>query len=134
MNNEDKYKTLLKHIHTNLLKERGFKKDNQSFRLTKEVNGGYYGCILNFQKSAYNDKTALKFTINTGRKFSRDKIPDNFKVYDCRIPDDYVRLASVSSKYGFDKWWSVTSETDMTELEKEITELIEDTAFAWFGF
>ena len=133
MNNEDKYKALLKHIHTDLLKERGFKKDNQSFRLLKEENGGYYGYILNFQKSAYNDKTVLKFTVNAGRKFSRDIIPDNFKIYDCRIPDDYVRLASVSQKYGYDKWWTITTETDMAATEKEISDLLKDTGFSFFN-
>ena len=132
MNNEEQYKTLLKHIHTDLLKERGFKKVGQSFRLIKEVNGGYYGCIINFQKSAYNDKTKLRFTVNAGRKFSSEKIPESFKIYDCRIPDDYVRLASLSQKYGSDKWWSITSETDMTATENEIKDLIKSTGFSFF--
>ena len=54
--NEEKFKTLLKRIQGNLLKVKGFKKDNQNFRLIFNNNGMNYGFIVNFQKSAFNDK------------------------------------------------------------------------------
>ncbi|MBO4584408.1 MAG: DUF4304 domain-containing protein [Clostridia bacterium] len=131
--NEEKFKTLLKMIHANLLKELGFKKDKFNFRLFLENGGVYSGYLINFQKSLYSDRSELLFTINIARKSSNVKIDEKFKEYDCNNPNDSKRLAILSSKYGFDKWWSITSSSDMTMIENDIVNLLKDCAFPWFG-
>ena len=131
--NEIKFKTLLKRIHANLLKERGFKKDNQNFRLFLENDGVHSGFLINFQKSLYSDRSELRFTVNIARKSSDGKINEKFKEYDCDGPNDSTRLANLSSKYGFDKWWSITPSSNMTIIENDIVNLLKDSAFPWFG-
>ena len=131
--NEEMFKTLLKRIHKNLLKDKGFKKDNQNFRLILNNNGMNYGFIVNFQKSAFNDKEELRFTVNLGIIRSYNKIDEKFKEYDCRIIEDRKRLAEIAPKYGYDKWWSITSDTNMDLIESEMLDLLQNVAFPWFG-
>lgn len=131
--NEEKFKTLLKRIQENLLKDKGFKKDNQNFRLIFNKNDTNYGFIVNFQKSAFNDKEELRFTVNLGRLRSYNKIDEKIKEYDCRIIEDRKRLAKVAPIYGYDKWWSITSDTDMDLIECEMLDMLQSVAFSWFG-
>lgn len=131
--NEEKFKTLLKRIQGNLLKVKGFKKDNQNFRLIFNNNGMNYGFIVNFQKSAFNDKKELRFTVNVGRIRTNGIIDEKFKEYDCSIIEDRERLAVIAPIYGHDKWWSITSNTNMNLIEVEMLELLQNVAFPWFG-
>ena len=131
--NEEKFKTLLKRIYGSLLKNKGFKKDNQNFRLILNSNGMNYGFIVNFQKSAFNDKEQLRFTVNIGKIHSRNKIDEKFKEYHCRIIEDRKRLADIAPQYGYDKWWSITSDTNMNLIEVEMLELLQNVAFPWLG-
>ena len=131
--NEEKFKTLLKRIQGNLLKVKGFKKDNQNFRLILNNNGMNYGFIVNFQKSAFNDKKELRFTVNVGRIRTNGIIDDKFKEYDCSIIEDRERLAVIAPIYGYDKWWSITSNTNMDLIEGEMLDLLQNVAFPWFG-
>ena len=131
--NEEKFKTLLKRIQGNLLKVKGFKKDNQNFRLIFNKNGMNYGFIVNFQKSAFNDKKELRFTVNVGRIRTNGIIDEKFKEYDCSIIEDRERLAVIAPIYGHDKWWSITSNTNMDLIEGEMLDLLQNVAFPWFG-
>ena len=131
--NEEKFKTLLKRIQGNLLKVKGFKKDNQNFRLIFNNNGMNYGFIVNFQKSAFNDKKELRFTVNVGRIRTNGIIDEKFKEYDCSIIEDRERLAVIAPIYGHDKWWSITSNTNMDLIEGEMLDLLQNVAFPWFG-
>ena len=131
--NEEKFKTLLKRIQGNLLKVKGFKKDNQNFRLIFNKNGMNYGFIVNFQKSAFNDKKELRFTVNVGRIWTNGIIDEKFKEYDCSIIEDRKRLAVIAPIYGYDKWWSITSNTNMDLIEGEMLDLLQNVAFPWFG-
>ena len=130
MTNEEKFKSLLSTIHQDLLKSRGFKKDGQNFRLIVENNSLYTGYIINFQKSAYNDRSELRFAVNIGKINSNSRINEKFKEYEC-LPTE--RLAVIVPQYGFDKWWSITSDTDITEIRYEMIDLINNIAFPWFG-
>ena len=132
MSSEEKFKGLIGHIHLSLLKPLGFKKSGQTFRKIAESDGITYGYLINFQRSAYNDSSELKFTVNLARKKSETGIDPKFKGYDCGI-DGQERLAFLTDKYGFDKWWSITSETDMISLEEELLFLLRVAAFPWFG-
>ncbi len=130
--NEERFKLLLRRTHEAVLKPMGFKKDGQNFRLIRNDGGLFRGCIVSFQKSAYNDRTELRFTVNVGKKLSSGAIDPKFKDYDC-FPDGQERLARLAPRYGFDKWWSITTETDMKRLEEEICDLLQTVAFPWFG-
>ena len=133
MINEEKFKSLLSTIHQDLLKSRGFKKDGQNFRLIVESNSLYTGYIINFQKSAYNDKSELRFAVNIGKINSNSIINEKFKEYDCLPIKNRERLAVIAPQYGFDKWWSITFNTDITEIRNEMIDLINNIAFPWFG-
>jgi hypothetical protein len=130
MTNEEKFKSLLSTIHQDLLKSRGFKKDGQNFRLIVENNSLYTGYIINFQKSAYNDRSELRFAVNIGKINSNSRINEKFKEYETKNRE---RLAVIVPQYGFDKWWSITSDTDITEIRYEMIDLINNIAFPWFG-
>ena len=86
------------------MKDKGFIKDNQNFRLIFNKNGTNYGFIVNFQKSAFNNKEELRFNVNLGRLHSYNKIDEKFKEYDCRIIEDRKRLEKIAPIYGYDKW------------------------------
>ena len=133
MTNEEKFKSLLSIIHQDLLKSRGFKKDGQNFRLIVENNNLYTGYIINFQKSAYNDSSELRLTVNIGKINSNNRINEKFKEYECLPIENQQRLAVIAPQYGFDKWWSITSSTDIDEIRYEMINLINDVAFPWFG-
>ena len=133
MTNEEKFKSLLSTIHQDLLKSRGFKKDGQNFRLIVENNNLYTGYIINFQKSAYNDRSELRFAVNIGKFNSNSRINEKFKEYECLPTKNCERLAVIVPQYGFDKWWSITSDTDITDIRYEMIDLINNIAFPWFG-
>ena len=120
-------------IHQDLLKSRGFKKDGQNFRLIVKNNSLYTGYIINFQKSAYNNRSELRFAVNIGKINSNSRINEKFKEYECLPAKNRERLAVIVPQYGFDKWWSITSDTDITEIRYEMIDLINNIAFPWFG-
>ena len=75
----------------------------------------------------------MRFTVNLGRIKSADEIDARFKDYDCRpLGTNSRRLADIAPMYGFDKWWSITCDADMAEMEDDILDLIQNTAFPWF--
>ena len=75
----------------------------------------------------------MRFAINIARMQSNEPIHEKFKDYDCDAPRDRERLAVLSPKYGYDKWWSITSETNMDLIEREMLDLLQNVAFPWFG-
>lgn len=112
------FKELLKQLFT-LLKPLGYKKDGQNFRLFQE-NG--ISRIINFQKSSFNTKDDLSFTVNVG-VYDQNKAADpKFKEYDCQYRE---RPACVSKRYGRDTWWQITPDTDMEALYQELAEFLE---------
>ena len=129
--NSERFAVLLRQIHTKLLKPCGFKKNRQTFRQIRTEGVLTRGAILDFQKSAYNDRAELRFTVNLGRKTVIGSLDPRFRVYDCELVRDQERLAFLSPKYGCDKWWSVTARTNMPLLEQELLELIQKNAFPW---
>lgn len=118
---DEKYKELLKRLFE-LFKPLGYKKDGANFRLFQK-NG--IARIVNFQKSRYNTKDNLSFTINVGVYdcSKSDTLNLKFKEYDCYIRE---RPACVSSKYHKDIWWNITQQTDIDNLYQELIRFIEN--------
>ncbi len=129
---EERFRLLLRRTHEALLKPMGFRKDGQNFRLIRNDGRLSRGYIVHFQKSAFNDRTELRFTVNIGKKSCFGTIDPKFKDYDC-FPDGQERLARIAPQYGFDKWWSITAETDMEKLETEILALLRAVGLPWLG-
>ena len=132
VNNDERFSLLLRRLHAALLKPYGFKKDGQTLRLIWNENQLSRGAVLNFQKSAWNDRTELRFTVNLGRKSDLGMIDSRFREWDCGL-SGMERLGCLAKKYGFDQWWSITEETDMNALEQELLTLLREDAFPWLN-
>ena len=128
--NGGRFSLLLRRLHAALLKPQGFKKDGQTFRLIWKEGQLTRGAVLNFQKSAWNDRTRLRFTVNLGRMSSLGMIDSRFREWDCGF-NGMERLGVIAKRYGRDQWWTITEETDMDALEREIQTLLREDAFPW---
>lgn len=103
-----------------LFKPLGFKKDGNNFRLIQ--NDGLCK-IINFQRSLYNTKDNIGFTINLGIYFEKETEIQNkkFKEY----------ASQIRTRLDCD-WWYVNSESDIEETYLEIEKFIKNDVFKFF--
>lgn len=124
---DEKFKELLTRLQKELLKEKGFKKSGQNFRMFLPDGT----CkIINFQKSMFNGDGECRFTINIGLYFQKDleNIYANFKECECQIR---TRVAGISRRYTGDHWWVQTEATDGERLFSELLTLMQEDILPW---
>ncbi len=90
------------------------------------------GMLFNFQKSQWNDRSSLSFTINTAKKSAvhPQTIDPKFKEYEC-FPDARRPGELIPDSRTVDKWWTITEETDMDALRDELCEFLTKYALPW---
>ena len=108
------YKDLLKRVHEQL-KPSGYKKDGANFRLFQEDG---LCKIINFQRSKWNTKETIEFTINLGIYFEKETIIQNkkFKEYDCQIRRRIFEQ---------DKWWLIDINCDYNKTREDVINSLE---------
>lgn len=116
---EECFKEMLKRVYENL-KPLGYKKDGSNFRVIQEDG---LAKIINFQKSKWNSKESISFTINVGIYFEKEAKISNtkFKEYNCQIRQ---RPSCITEKYRKDTWWVITPGVDLEELYSEICNFV----------
>jgi len=122
------FKDLINKNIAPILKQCGFKKKN--FTWNRSVNGVIQ--VINFQLSRYNDHDSQKFTINVGvfhpqlwRINKGEPAPKFITEFDC-FPRERIGYIDNTKKDNKDLWWTITNETDVIELSREIKNIIED--------
>ena len=119
---EEKFNQVVKYSFQEVLKPLGFKRKKNTFY--KPYEG--FGQIINLQKSIYNSKEHINFTVNIGLF-----LPEFYKVY-MRAeppsfpsePDCVVRQRAGWLLGGNDKWWDITGETDGAALSEELKRVV----------
>lgn len=125
------FRRLLSDVNREAMKPKGWKRSGQNFRLIQQKGIFTIGRIVNFQKSQWNSREELRFTVNVGRKMViGGEIAPNFKEYDCHYLDR-KRPQGLCKKYTSDQWWSITAETDYDALKAEIEGFLEEYAIPW---
>lgn len=125
------YRSLLSDLNREVLKPRGWKRSGSNFRRIRQEGMITRGAILNFQKSQWNTREELRFTVNAGRKLViLREIDPNFKVYDCHNSDQR-RPQSLSNRYDQDQWWCLRENTDYESLKAELAEYLTQAALPW---
>lgn len=122
-----KFKKLLGDIQKSCLKQKGFKKTGNNYRL---FHTGGLSKIINFQRSMWNYGEECRFTINIGLYFQQD--PNDpvlqFKEYECNAG---YRIAEISKRYEGDHWWTITEATDEQALLDEFVRLMTEDVLPW---
>jgi hypothetical protein len=130
---EQKFDAIIKDCFLKPLKPLGFKKKGNNFyRQLAEL-----GQIINVQKSQFNSKENITFTINTGLF-----IPEYWLIYynyhDGNIPDYptepvcAIRQRIGKLKYNIDKWFDIDRNTNISELEKEMNDNVMNYILPYF--
>ncbi len=120
----DCFKELLKHIYTELLKPKGWKKQGNDFRFIREDG---IGQIINFQKSKWSTSEKCDFFINYGIYIEAEQTLTNkaYKEYDCQ-------LRRRAHKADTDEMFTIHS-CDLSEVKKDTATAIH-CALAFFDF
>lgn len=120
----DYFEELLRQIHTELLKPKGWKKQGGNFRLIREDG---IGQIINFQKSKWNTSEKCDFFINYGVYIEAGQTLTNkvYKEYDCQLR----RRANGADT---DEMFTIRS-CDLSEVKKDTAAAIR-RALAFFDF
>jgi hypothetical protein len=111
------------------LKARGFKRTRGTFH--RPVGRNWQ--VVNLQKSAYSDRSRVRFTTNLG--VAVDRLRGG--ALDWREgtrpiePRCHFRQRIGSLLQGGDTWWEVTPETDVAMLTDVVCEVIERYGFPW---
>jgi hypothetical protein len=118
---EVKFEKIIEEGFQEQLKPLGFKKKGNNFYLQLE----HIGQIISVQKSAWHNKNAIRFTIDTGIfvpeywagffNFHESEMPDYPKYADCLI-----RLRIGQIKKQRDTWYDINDGTDEEELIAEM--------------
>ncbi len=117
---ENKYGEVLKCV-AGKVKDAGFSGHGPVFRILREGNCG----LIEFQKSQTNTEERLLFTVNVGIVCGSLLGEKSDKLEKVRIID-----AHISERLGMflperdDKWWEITSQTEVGFLAAELSELI----------
>ncbi len=134
MNIQDKRTFVFEKI-TDYLKENDFKKRGNHFY----KSNGSIGYCVNIQNDKWNDAEQIRFTLNVGiftEAFwlecedltNTGIIPTFPKEYECAIRERIGDLLPVKE----DKWFSITSSTDVTKLWSEIERDLTEYALPFF--
>jgi len=118
---ELKFEKIIKEGFQEQLKPLGFKKKGNNFYLQLE----HIGQIISVQKSAWGNKNAIRFTIDTGIfvpeywtgffNFRDSEMPDYPKYTDCLIQ---LRIGQIKKQR--DTWYDINDGTDEEELIAEM--------------
>ena len=118
---------LLKNRISPFLREKGFRGSRQLFIGQFGQNWG----MVQFQKSAYGTKDAVRFTINVGvcsnrlRSFFRPgRVGSPKSVYECHW---YERVGWLLPEHQ-DTWWDVTAMTTPDDFAESIKHILSDIA------
>lgn len=118
------------------LKEAGFRKNsNHYFKRNGEI-----GFCLNFQNDKWNTSDNVRFTINIGLfcdsfwlehfDFQHTGIIPKFpKEYECAVR---FRIGKFSNSQEMDKWWELTSSTNIEEVRNEIVQSLKEDVLPFF--
>jgi hypothetical protein len=123
-----KFKELLALVHADL-KPLGFRKRGQNFYLGGVDNVG----VLNFQKSYFGTKDAIRFTVNVGAWSRRLENAFPAGVRSGQLPTEpscqwRLRIGHWVPESTGDRWWDVNAETDVKRVHAEVEALIRDHA------
>lgn len=116
----DKYSDLLKFVAAKLT-DVGFSGSGPVFRIVKDGNCG----LIQFQRSQTNTAERLLFTVNVGIVCGSLFEGPTGKLKKARITDAHVcqRLGRFLPE-SHDKWWEITSRTEIGYLTAELSDLI----------
>lgn len=123
---EEKFRLVVEAVSTNL-KPLGFRKQGQRFRRTIDGNV----VVVEFQRSATNDDSLIRFTLNLGVVSGR--------LFHANDPERDLKKVSASEAHmreriGFflqpptDHWWALTAGTDAQVLANEVATLVANAA------
>lgn len=120
-NFQNEFDTLISNFVIPILKENDFKKEGNNFaRKTEDIIQAF-----NIQKSQSNSKDDISFTFNIGffseKIYERNPVPSFPKTYDC-----FLLIRSGHLMYGNDKWFQLNKDTNLIELEKEISRVMKE--------
>ncbi|MDP2174127.1 DUF4304 domain-containing protein [Methylicorpusculum sp.] len=121
----DVYKRLLNLIDP-VLKEYGYSRKGNTYYI--ELNGNWG--LINFQKSQKSNSSCVIFTINIGvslkdlvKFFTPEKAIEKPTIEDCH----WRQRIGLLFENRQDKWWSVTEQTLVDELARELNEHLRNT-------
>lgn len=121
------FKDLINKDIAPLLKQYGFKKQN--FTWNRTVKGVTQ--VINFQLSRYNDHDNQLFTVNLGVfhpelwEINKGKpVPKFITEFDCFPRERIGYINNINNNK--DLWWTINLKTDVVELSREISNIIEN--------
>lgn len=114
-----------------MLRSKGFHRHSTHF--ARELDESLH--IVNIQSSQWNTQASGKFTLNVGVHFPKvakliygaNPMPKAPKEYHCLLR---ARIGFLMPEVR-DHWWTVTSETNISEMSKEVIRAIEDFVLPW---
>jgi len=132
---EAKFDTIIKEGFHEILKPLGFKKKVNNFYLQLQD----LGQIINIQRSSFNSKEHINFTINTGifipeywlayYNFHNGVVPTFPTEPACAIRQ---RIGKLKYK-GYDKWFDVNTETNVSDLMEELKDCVLNYILTYFN-
>jgi len=131
---EQEFETIIKNCFQTVLKPLGFKKKGNNFyRKLQDL-----GQIVNVQKSKFNSKEHISFTINTGLfipefwlifyNYQGKSVPDYPTEPECTIRQRIGKL-----KYNnLDKWFEIDNNSDFSKLNHELNDSVVNFIIPYF--
>jgi len=131
---EQEFETIIKNCFQTVLKPLGFKKKGNNFyRKLQDL-----GQIVNVQKSKFNSKEHISFTINTGLfipefclifyNYQGKSVPDYPTEPECAIRQRIGKL-----KYNnLDKWFEIDNNSDFSKLNHELNDSVVNFIIPYF--
>jgi len=131
---EQEFETIIKNCFQTVLKPLGFKKKGNNFyRKLQDL-----GQIVNVQKSKFNSKEHISFTINTGLfipefwlifyNYQGKSVPDYPTEPECAIRQRVGKL-----KYNnLDKWFEIDNNSDFSKLNHELNDSVVNFIIPYF--
>ena len=130
---ERKFDTIIQDCFHTVLKPLEFKKKGNNFyRQLPDL-----GQIINVQKSTFNSKERISFTINTGI-FIPEYWLTYYTYHDGKVPEYptepvcAIRQRIGDLKYNKDKWFDIETGTDVNELKEEMLDNILNYIMPYF--
>ena len=131
---EQEFETIIKNCFQTVLKPLGFKKKGNNFyRKLQDL-----GQIVNVQKSKFNSKEHISFTINTGLfipefwlifyNYQGKSVPDYPTEPECAIRQRIGKL-----KYNnLDKWFEIDNNSDFSKLNHDLNDSVVNFIIPYF--
>ncbi|MFI1770305.1 DUF4304 domain-containing protein [Thalassobellus citreus] len=132
MNAQEKFEHLVINFFKPIFKENGFRIPALNFY----KDCGEFRKIVQIQKSQFNSKTDLKFTMNIGifdklinEKISRFGIIKTPKPHDCALAKRIGKLLPEK----LDKWYEINSKTSLEKLQLELESDLNNYLFPYLN-